>query len=137
MTSPLDRAPDLAAWLDQAGLDELELTGPGGRLLLRRGGDRAVAAAPPDEAPEDAFDVVASPGVGHFLVCHPLREEPLAGPDDAVVAGQTIGLLRVGALLLPVPAPRDGVVARLVAEDRALVSYGDPLVELWPQDEEA
>ena len=140
MTSPLDRVAELAALLGRAGLDELELIGPDGRIFLRR---RGGAVGPiearergPDEEPGEAgFETVASTGVGHFLHAHPLHEAPLVRPDDAVAAGQPLGLLRVGALLLPVPAPRDGIVARIVAADGVLVGWGDPLVELWPEED--
>jgi biotin carboxyl carrier protein len=136
VTSPFNRISELAALLAAAGLDELELVGPDGRVLLRRGADGAAApVSVEDEAAEDAaFEVVASSGVGHFLHAHPLRAQPLVAPDDAVVAGQPLGLLRVGTLLLQATAPRDAVVARVVAADGALVGYGDPLVELWPEE---
>jgi acetyl-CoA carboxylase biotin carboxyl carrier protein len=49
-----------------------------------------------------------------------------------VTAGQPLGLLQVGPILLPVVSPRDGIVASVIASDRALVGYGDPLVALKP-----
>jgi acetyl-CoA carboxylase biotin carboxyl carrier protein len=35
-------------------------------------------------------------------------------------------------LLLPVPAPREGVVTAVLAPDGSLVGFGDPLVALSP-----
>ena len=77
-------------------------------------------------------DVVVSPGVGHFLHAHPVQEAALVEPNEPVTAGQPLGLLQVGPILLPVLSPRDGIVASIVAPDRSLVGYGDPLVALKP-----
>lgn len=134
--SPLDRAAEIAAWFAAAGLGELELSGPGGRLRLRRG---ELGAAPGPIAPDDTSaaqaagpgrEVVASPGVGVFLRAHPLRDQPLAAPGERVAEGQALGLLRIGSLLVPVLAPRPGTVRAIPAEDGALVGFGDPLFEL-------
>ncbi len=132
VTSPLARIPDLAAWLAAAGLDELGLVGPEGQVRLVRGhhGAATVESVAADAGPE----VVTSPGIGHFLSVHPLRVEPIAAPGEPIRAGQPIGLLRVGAMLLPVTASRDGIVARVVAPEGTLVGYGDPLVEFWPEE---
>jgi acetyl-CoA carboxylase biotin carboxyl carrier protein len=46
------------------------------------------------------------------------------------MAGQVLGLLKIGALLLPVPAPRAGVVKTVLATEGSLVGFGDPLVAL-------
>ena len=138
MTSPLDHADEIAACLAATGIDELELVGPGGRIWLRRGGS---GAAPGVDGPGGASrsrvagpgrEVVASPGVGLFLRAHPLREDPLVRVGDAVAAGQALGLLRIGPLLVPVAAPRPGVVGAVPGPDGSLVGFGDPLFELEP-----
>jgi acetyl-CoA carboxylase biotin carboxyl carrier protein len=103
----------LAGWLAATDIARLELRGPGGTLALDNG--RSV--------------VVNAPSVGVLRHRHPLREAALAPPGTRVRAGQPLALLQVGGLLLPVPAPADGVVARHVAADGAIVGYGDPLVE--------
>jgi biotin carboxyl carrier protein len=48
--------------------------------------------------------------------------------------GDAIGLLRIGALLLPVLAPHDCVIADHLAEDGVVVGYGAPLFRLRPQE---
>ncbi|TGD99679.1 acetyl-CoA carboxylase biotin carboxyl carrier protein [Methylobacterium nonmethylotrophicum] len=133
MTSPLAHIPDLAAWLAASGLAELELRGPAGHVRLVRGRADAVTAAAPAPPAGPARDVVRSPGVGHFLSAHPLRPEPLVGPGDRIAAGQPVGLLRVGDLLVIVTAPVAATVIRVVAQEAALVGYGDSLVEIQPE----
>lgn len=143
MTSPLDRVADIAAWLAATDIECLELVGPGGSLRLRRGGpDEASGLGAPGAATEARTEnpetrhagrdreVVPSPGVGVFLHAHPLRDDPLVRPGDRVAAGQALGLLRIGCLLVPVVAPRSGIVQAVPAADGALVGFGDPLVEL-------
>ncbi|GJD66177.1 acetyl-CoA carboxylase biotin carboxyl carrier protein [Methylobacterium frigidaeris] len=140
MTSPLARIPELAAWLAASGIDELELRGPEGQVRLARGigpsgsGGSTAAAAGPSPRAEPAPGTVRSPGVGHFLPAHPLRAESLVVPGERIAAGQPVGLLRVGALLLTVTAPRAGTVIRVVAPEGALVGYGDPLIDVRPEE---
>lgn len=124
----------LSAWLAATDIDLLELRGPGVQVRLQRDGARIevmTADAPLGPAAELAEEVmVRAPSVGLFLHAHPLHEKPLAAPGQAVVAGQVLGLLRVGALLLPVAAPHRAVVLGHAAADGVAVGYGAPLLHL-------
>ena len=131
--------PQIAAWISEAGIATYELTGPDYRIRLTRSvkvrSKRVVSAGFVRDAAVPAkgqSDVVGSPGVGLFLHAHPVQETALAEPNEPVAAGQPLGLLQVGPILLPVLSPRDGIVASIVAPDRSLVGYGDPLVALKP-----
>ena len=135
---PFDHIEQLSAWLVQAGIDRLELSGPNGRLCLERD-------APDEDGPTDADDTiqapeaeidgqpgfaVRAPGAGILLHHHPMRDTPLAPCGARIRAGQTVALLQVGALLLPVDALRDGTVTSVLADDGALVGYGTEIIEL-------
>ncbi len=138
-SSPFDRTADIARWLADAGIDRLELEGPGAKLVLSRAG--VVASSPcedkPGADPRVAGTVtVGSPGMGLLLLTHPLAEKPLVSPGDAVVAGQTLALLQVGPVLQPVCAERPGIVARVLRAEGALTGFGDELFEILPKDEE-
>lgn len=132
--------PQVASWLSEAGIATYELTGPDYRICLRRGvkarSRRGLSAGLAQDSAGSARGqpdaVVASPGVGVFLRAHPVQEATLVEPNDPVAAGQPLGLLQVGPILLPVLSPRDGTVASIIATDRSLVGYGDPLVALKP-----
>jgi acetyl-CoA carboxylase biotin carboxyl carrier protein len=147
MNAP-DRFRELSAWLAATDIALLELRGPDTLIRLRRGGN-GVTAAPREDAacrsrgergPEDpglqpggesaAVTVVRAPCVGILRHGHPLHDAPLAAAGRHVVAGQPLALLQIGHTLVPAVAPRDGVVARLVARDGDAVGFGDPLVEL-------
>ena len=128
----IDDVRQLSAWLEATDIDMLELQGPGERLCLRRNGNRIEVASAGDEESAGPLTVVKAESVGVFLDRHPQRGEPLATSGARVRAGQALGLLQIGALLLPVTAPHDGTaLATLVAPGTA-VGYGTPLIELHP-----
>ena len=138
MASPLDHVAEIAAWLAATDIDELELTGPDGRLHLSRGNHTTATSdqRPHREAdaagPASSADVVVSPSFGTFLHAHPLHEAALVRPGAPVAAEQVVGLLKLGALLVPVRAPRAAIVEAVLAADASLVGFGDPLLALAP-----
>jgi acetyl-CoA carboxylase biotin carboxyl carrier protein len=111
----------LAVWLAETDIALLELRGPDGTVRLDN--SRAMVEAKPRTA-------ITAPSVGVFLHGHPLDGTPLVRVGQRVRAGQPVGLLRIGPLLLPVAAPRDGVVAAVCAADGAAAGWGMALVEL-------
>ncbi|WP_432727455.1 biotin/lipoyl-containing protein [Variovorax sp. W6] len=57
---------------------------------------------------------------------------PLARIGARVEAGQAVGLMKIGPLLLPVVAPQAGIVDGIRVADGTAVGYGTPLLELHP-----
>ena len=136
--SNTDRVRQLSEWLSATDIGRLELRGPGQHIRLQREGARIVVA-PDEPILEPAHEHAAPPSiaataaaVGVFLHCHPLHNTPLAETGATVRCGQVVGLLQIGALLLPVTSPCDGVVAGALMEHGATVGYGAHLVELHP-----
>ena len=118
----------LSDWLAATDIGLLELSGPGQAIRLHRNGAHSFTEeAPP---PPPAATVVRAGSVGIVLDAHPLRTEPLVRVGDAVAEGQAVALLKIGLVLLAVPAPRAGIVSRIVAANGRAVGYGEPLVEL-------
>jgi len=128
----IDDVRQLSAWLEATDIDMLDLQGPGERLCLRRNGNRIEVAADDAQEPAGPLTVVEAASIGVFLHEHPLRSEPLANRGTPVRAGQVVGLLQVGALLLPVTAPQDGTVEAMLVAPGTAVGYGTPLIELRP-----
>ena len=121
-----------AAWLADTDIGLFELRTPQGTLRLGRQGDDIVEL-PPEVADADTAPVsVHARSVGVFLHNHPLAAAPLVRIGERVDAGQTIGLLKIGPLLLPVAAPQAGIVGGVHAADGLAVGYGTPLVDLYP-----
>jgi acetyl-CoA carboxylase biotin carboxyl carrier protein len=132
---PFDHIAQISAWLVEAGIDDLELRGPDRQLRLRAGrADQSedaitsVDLAPAESRPQH-FTVTA-PAVGILLHRHPMQDRPLAPCGCRIRAGQTLALLQIGTLLLPVEATRDGTVIRLLVEHGALVGFGTQIIEL-------
>ena len=133
----IDALQQLSASLADAGIGLLELRGPG--VLLRLGcdaaeaarvGERSVATPDTSTSAQSLGVTVNAPAAGVFLHAHPMQSTPLAPVGTRVRAGAPLGLLQIGALLLPVPAPRAAVVAGLRVAHGTLVGYGTPLVDL-------
>jgi acetyl-CoA carboxylase biotin carboxyl carrier protein len=137
---PFDHIKQISVWLTEAGIDQFELSGPNGQLRLGRAGRQGEAAAEvdPAEAEIDArYSFTANaPAAGILLHRHPMQKTPLAPCGNRIRAGQTVALLQIGALLLPINAPRDGIVTDLMVQHGALVGYGTEIVELSATDRE-
>jgi len=136
MTDPqLNEVRRLSEWLAGTDITLLELTGPGKRIRLCRNGGGSTSAPEsqaqvPGNGPQGGPTVIRAGSVGVLLHAHPLRPEPLARVGQQVAAGQALALLKIGLVLLAVPAPRSGTVSRIVAPHEARVGYGDALIEL-------
>jgi len=128
MKKTADEIREIAGWVAATDIGLLELRLPGATVRLGRRGDAVVAL----EEAERPTDSVTACSVGVYLQSHPDSPTPLLRVGDRVQAGQTLGLLRIGVLLLPVTASRPGIVAALRAADGATVGYGAALVDLHP-----
>jgi acetyl-CoA carboxylase biotin carboxyl carrier protein len=65
-----------------------------------------------------------------------MQAAPLARCGSRIRAGQTVALLQIGALLLPIDAPRDGTVTSLLVPHGTLVGYGMEIIELSATERE-
>lgn len=120
-----------AAWLADTDIGLFELRTPQGTLRLGRQGDDIVELPAEVAEAETAPLSVHARSVGVFLHNHPLAAAPLVRTGERVDAGQTIGLLKIGPLLLLVAAPQAGIVGGVHAADGLAVGYGTPLVDLY------
>ena len=134
-----DQLQQLAAWLADTDIGLLELRTPEGtvRLGRSRAPSRAIVQLDADGdggAPAPAADTATAvaKSAGVFLHGHPLHPVPLARVGERVSAGQPVGLLQIGPLLLPVAAPLAGVIAAVCVAAGCTVGYGTALVELQP-----
>jgi acetyl-CoA carboxylase biotin carboxyl carrier protein len=126
------QASQFAAWLADTDIGLLELRTPHGSLRLGRQGDDIVVLPAYDAQEAAAVEpaVVRAPSVGVFLHGHPLAGAPLARIGEHVPAGQTVGLLQIGPLFLPVVTAEAGEIAAMCVGHGLPVGYGTPLVEL-------
>lgn len=119
----------IAAWMEAAGIAEVELHSDGKVIRMRvgaPGGAVSVTRAPPLARRRH----ITSTGIGTLRFAHPLRKGPLVGIGDRVAKGDVVALLQVGPAYLPVTAPTDGVIGAIVAEAGTRVDFGSPVFEL-------
>jgi acetyl-CoA carboxylase biotin carboxyl carrier protein len=126
------QASQFAAWLADTDIGLFELRTPNGTLRLGRQGDDIVELPFEVTEAETALVQVSAPSVGVFLHRHPLAGAPLARIGECVPAGQTVGLLQIGPLLLPVATTEAGEIAAMCIDHGLPVGYGTPLVDLHP-----
>lgn len=117
----------MAEWLAGTDIGLLELRTPHGMVRLGRNGSPAGEVV---QLNEPAPTVVTASSVGAFLHAHPLHEAPVVRPGERVTAGQDLGLLQIGPLLLPVDAPVAGRVSLVHVETGRAVGYGTALFDL-------
>lgn len=132
---PFDHIAQISAWLVEAGIDDLELRGPDRQLRLRAGradhsDDMTTAVDLAQAECRPQHFTITAPAVGILLHRHPMQDRSLAPCGRRIRAKQTLALLQIGTLLLPVEATRDGTVTRLLVEHGALVGFGTEIIEL-------
>ena len=129
----IDPLQQLSAWLAATDIAMLELRGPDSHVRLRRDGAHVIEVAAPAMVDTPSAQAprltVAAGSVGVFLHGHPLHATPLAAPGASVRAGQPLGLLQIGSLLLPVTAPKDATVIGARVAQGETVGFATPLVE--------
>jgi acetyl-CoA carboxylase biotin carboxyl carrier protein len=119
----------IAAWMEAAGIAEIELVSDGKAIRMRVGepGDPVSVASAPGSAKRRH---ITSTGIGTLQFVHPLRKPPFVDVGDTVVKGDVVALLQSGLAYLPVTAPSDGVIGAIVAESGTRVEFGSPIFEL-------
>lgn len=91
----------------------------------------ATASAPSPAAVEDpaqAPGAVTSPMVGTIYLQPEPDAKPFVSVGDRVSEGQTLLIVEAMKTMNQIPAPRAGVVKRILVEDGAPVEYGAPLM---------
>ena len=124
----------LVTWLSAANLTALHIQRSGFELMIRRGSAKAPLPAPVPVAQvvqvAEPVATVNASGPGHFFSQHPDERKPWVQVGDRVQAGQLLGVLQIGQLMLPVRSDRAGQVSALRAGEGEPVGYGQPLFEL-------
>jgi acetyl-CoA carboxylase biotin carboxyl carrier protein len=141
----INQLRDLIALIDTSDINVLELKQPGSTLRLEidaRSGtipatasttDTTSATLPAATAASTAPAVITvpAPGFGIFTTRHPSHATAFCQDDQRVAAGDTLALLRINELYIPVTSNATGKIRQLV-EEGSLIGYGTPLFEIIP-----
>lgn len=128
----------LTAALEAAGVDgiEIEQCGSKVRIVVEQelpGAARRVKTSHTTPSRTVQPGNVSAPMAGVFCSDHPALPVRSSGFPLEVGTGDPLGFIRIGPILLPVKAGTPGVLTRRIAEDGALVGYGDTLFEFEPR----
>jgi acetyl-CoA carboxylase biotin carboxyl carrier protein len=131
----------LAALLTETGLTEIEIEHDDARIRVARAPASIVAQAPAvpvaaaaaGEASAEAeakaqAGTVLSPMVGTAFRAPEPGAKPYVDVGDRVREGQTLLIVEAMKTMNQIPAPRAGVVTRIMVEDGQPVEYGEPLL---------
>lgn len=134
---------EMAALLDETGLGEIEYETDEVRIRVAKPGSAPVTSiiAPPAAAPAAAAEpaatpagdlpgTVPSPMVGTAYLTPEPGAEPFVRQGDTVRKGQTIAIVEAMKVMNPIPAPRDGTVAKIMISNGQPVEFGEPLMVL-------
>lgn len=138
-----DELRELIALIGASDLNVLELTRPGFKVRLEiaseednsrsrqtwhaaetgdtRGSESSHAAS--------TTTLVSAPHFGIFSTRHPARPEAFGEEGKQVTCGDTLGVLRINEIYVPVLSLADGRLHCLV-DDGVLVGYATPLFEI-------
>ena len=140
----LDKIFALLERFDASGLSGLELEEGNLRLRLEKGGAPVITApaAPVAPAPVQAASAPAAPAavpaveegtviraplVGTFYAAPGPDRPPFVKVGDKVKQGQTVCVLEAMKMMSEIPAPCDGEILEILAQDGALVGFDEPL----------
>ncbi len=127
---------ELAALLEETGLNEIEVEQDGMRVRVARGGS-AVHFAPDPGQPAKSVPVmpeaphpgtVNSPMVGTVFVSPQPGALPFVKVGDEVKEGQTILIVEAMKTMNPIASPRRGKVIEIFVHDAQPVEFGEPLL---------
>jgi acetyl-CoA carboxylase biotin carboxyl carrier protein len=133
---------DILRLLNESSFDELDVEVNGAKLSLRRNaggsspsiGAPATARTPAEQsagsaAPPGATSVTA-PLLGVFYCAPKPGEPPYVSVGDRVTAETIVGIIEVMKLMNTVRAGVSGTVLAIVAQNGALVEYGETLLHV-------
>ena len=145
MTLTAKEVAEITRLLEESNFDELTLELDGLQLTLRRGGivppappsdagPQADAAAAPDPRARTQSDgrtvSVVAPLLGTFYRAPKPGAPPFVEVGSAVENDTIIGIIEVMKLMNTVRAGACGRVADILAQDGALVEYGETLMRV-------
>ncbi|MFC6293724.1 acetyl-CoA carboxylase biotin carboxyl carrier protein [Lactiplantibacillus daoliensis] len=91
-------------------------------------------APAPVEDEIDPAECITAPVVGIFYQAHSAEETPYVSVGDQVSVGQQVGLIQAMQMMRPVVAKQAGQVKALLVENGDEVNFGQPLIQLIPDN---
>ena len=132
---------DFALLMDEMGLTLLEFSAHGASLKLQRGLSQAApnadvkqTAVHPEQSVENPAQTggftVKSPMVGVFYSAPGADKDPYVSIGDTIHAGDVLCIIEAMKIMNEITAERDGIISEILAEDRQVVEFGQPLFRI-------
>lgn len=118
----------LAVWLRAADIDVLEIESAGSIVRMVRQANGYEPQVLRQQM--TVMQAACAPCAGVFRAKHPWAAEAAPAAGQPVHAGERVGVLQVGLLLVPLVAPVAGTFAGVRVAEGTLVGYGSPLVDI-------
>jgi len=141
-----DLIRELAALLDETGLNEIEIGEGTERVRVARvphGSPAAISPPAADMASAEAADLpmpvnvdsshpgaIISPLVGVAYLAPEPGAEPFIKVGEQVSEGQTLMIIEAMKTMNPIRAPRGGRISQILTENGSPVEYGEVLLVL-------
>lgn len=126
----------LVGSLSLAGIVEFDLQEPNRSLKIRlrptpiEAAPLSLSVSTGQTQSRSGNEQLRSPAVGRFHLEHPFAGGPGRRQLGPVHAGDIIGFLRIGEVLLPIKPERDLTLVSYVVTEGAVVGYGDALCNI-------
>lgn len=113
----------IAQKMQASGLGKIEINGKDFSLRLHCAGRGSLFMAPRPKQRR----MIKALQKGRFWSRHPLEEKRAIEEGTKVKAGDSLGFLQTGELLMPIRSPGDGEIIRLAVSNGDRVVRGRPL----------
>ncbi len=124
----------IAQRMQRSGLENIEISGTDFSLRLRC--DNSRHSGPTDAQKPATPLAIRAIKKGQFWTTHPMQEARVWQCGARVKAGDCLGFLQTGDLLLPVRSPQAGEIVNILASHGQRVGCGDLLYAIKPREPE-
>jgi acetyl-CoA carboxylase biotin carboxyl carrier protein len=118
--------------IDESQLAELQIETEGFSLYVRKGGGDAAASRPPAAEERDGAVTITAPMLGTFYRAESPGQPPFVEVGKRIEPDTIVCIIEVMKMMNSVPAGVSGTIAEVIAENAALVEYGEPLFRVEP-----
>ncbi len=120
----------IAQKMRASGLESIELNGSCYRVRMKCA-PQAMPERPPQTPPAPAPQIsLSAPMPGIVLLQHPLNGLALTETGETVEKSALLGMLKVGAVYLPLRSPVSGVISAIQVAQGEVVEYGTEIFVL-------
>lgn len=120
----------IAQQMQASGLGDIEISGKDFSLRLKCADEGLFSFSTSREQVTPL--AIKATKKGQFWATHPMQQKPALQCGTNVKAGDCLGFLQVGDLMLPIRSPQDGEIISVAVNHGASVGHGRVLYSIRP-----